>query len=93
MGFYYGPSTPPGKKDEQEPGGCMEALILTRAAFAALAVPLLILFGAVGGLVLVLYLFSIHPLLGLVGLVALALGIALYARWERSRFISGPPST
>lgn len=93
MGFYYGPSTPPDKKDEQEPGGCMEALILTRAAFAALAVPLLILFGAVAGLVLVLYLFSIHPLLGLAGLVALALGIALYARWERSRFISGPPGT
>ncbi len=96
MGFYYGPSTPPGKdgkrgKDGQEPGGCMEALVLTRAAFGALAVPLLVLFGAVIGLVLVLYLFSVHLLLGLGGIVALVLGIAFFARWERGRFHSGPP--
>lgn len=96
MGFYYGPSTPPGKggkpgKKDEEPGGCMEALILTRAAFGALAVPLAVLFGAVIGLVLVLYLFSLHMLLGLGGVVALVVGVALFARWERSRFHSGPP--
>jgi hypothetical protein len=56
-----------------------------------LAVPLAILFGAVGGLVLVLYLFAIHPLLGLAGIIALAIGIAFFARWERNRFPSGPP--
>lgn len=89
MGFYYGPSKPP--EEEKEPGGCMEALILTRAAFAALALPIAILFGAMGGLVLVLYLFTVHVLLGLLALVALGLGIALYARWERTRFQSGPP--
>ena len=66
MGFYYGPSKPPD--DEKEPGGCMEALILTRAAFGALAVPLAILFGSVIGLVGVFYFFSIHPLLGLLAL-------------------------
>lgn len=88
MGFYYGPSKPP---EEKEPGGCMEALILTRAAFGALAVPLLILFGAIGGLVVVLYLFAVHVLLGLTAIVALALGIAVYARWERNKFRSGPP--
>ncbi len=69
----------------------MEALILTRAAFGALAVPLAVLFGAVIGLVLVLYLFSLHMLLGLGGVVALVVGVALFARWERSRFHSGPP--
>ena len=52
---------------------------------------LLVLFGAVIGLVLVLYLFAIHPLLGLAGLAGLALGIAAFARWERGRFRSGPP--
>lgn len=88
MGFYYGPSQPP---EEKEPGGCMEALILTRAAFGALAIPLAILFGAVLGLVGVFYLFAVHPLLGLIGIVVLALGVAFYARWERGRFRSGPP--
>lgn len=101
MGFYYGPSTPPpkggkggkkkGRDDDSEPGGCLEALIITRAAFAALAVPLAVLFGAIIGLVLVLYLFAIHPLLGVVGIVTLGLGIAAFARWERGRFHSGPP--
>jgi hypothetical protein len=93
MGFYYGPSTPPGKgdKEDKEPGGCMEALILTRAAFGALALPLAILFGAVGGLIVMLYLFSIHPLFGLAGLIAVVIGVALFARWERGRFPSGPP--
>ena len=89
MGFYYGPSQAP--EPEKEPGGCMEALLLTRAAFGALALPILILFGAMGGLLLVLYLFSVHVLLGVVALVALALGVAVYARWERTRFQSGPP--
>jgi hypothetical protein len=88
MGFYYGPSKQP---EEKEPGGCLEALILTRAAFGALALPLGILFGSVIGLVLVFYLFSVHPLLGVLGLVGLVMSVAVYARWERSRFRSGPP--
>ncbi len=93
MGFYYGPSTPPGKdnKPSKEPGGCLEALLLTRAAFGALAAPLVILFGSVIGIALVLYLFAVHILLGLVGVAVLVLGVALYARWERDKFISGPP--
>lgn len=89
MGFYYGPSKPP--EEEKEPGGCMEALILTRAAFGALALPIGVLFGAVGGLVLVLYLFAVHALLGIAAVLALVLGIALYARWERDKFRPGPP--
>jgi hypothetical protein len=89
MGFYYGPSRPP--EEEKEPGGCLEALILTRAAFGALLLPVGILFGALGGLVAVLFLFTVHALLGVLALVALVLLVALYARWERGRFRSGPP--
>lgn len=89
MGFYYGPSQPP--QQEKEPGGCLEALILTRAAFGALLLPIGILFGAIASIVLVLYLFGIHPLLGLAALALVVVGVAFYARWERSRFRSGPP--
>jgi hypothetical protein len=87
MGFYYGPSKP---EPEKEPGGCMEALILTRAAFAALALPVGILLGAILGLVLLVYLFSVHWLLGLAFLGVLGAGIAWYSRWERRRFPGGP---
>jgi hypothetical protein len=88
MGFYYGQSKTP---EEKEPGGCLEALMLTRAAFGALALPLGILFGSVFGLVLVFYLFSVNALLGVAALVAVVLGVAVFARWERGRFRSGPP--
>ena len=87
MGFYYGPSTP---EPEKEPGGCMEALILTRAAFAALALPVAILLGAILGVVLVIYLFSIHWVWGVLFLALLIAGIAWYARWEQKKFPGEP---
>jgi hypothetical protein len=89
MGFYYGPSSTP--EPEKEPGGCMEALILTRAAFAALALPIGILFGAILGLVGLIYAFSASRLLGLFVIALIVVGIALYARWERHKFPGGPP--
>jgi hypothetical protein len=89
MGFYYGPSSPP---PEKEPGGCMEVLVLTRAAFGALALPVLILFGSILGIALAIYLFSVHVLLGAGFLILFVLGVALYARWERGRFPGGPPA-
>ena len=88
MSFYYGPSKPP---EEKEPGGCLEALILTRAAFSVLLPLIGVLFGAMVGLVGVLYLFTLHPLIGLLGLAALVGVIVLFARWERRRYPSGPP--
>ena len=90
MGFYYGPSTTP--EPEKEPGGCMEALILTRAAFGALALPVGILFGAILGLVLLIYAFSYSRLLGLLIIAVLIGGIVAYARWERRKYPGGPDS-
>ena len=86
MGFYHGPSSAP----EKEPGGCMEALLLTRAAFAVLALPVVILFGTILGLVLLIYLLSVHWLLGLLFLAALGGGVAWYARWERRKYPGEP---
>jgi hypothetical protein len=83
MGTYYG-----SQKPEKEPGGCMEALMISRAIFGILALPLLIMIGAIFGLVVLVALFSIHWLLGLLGLALIAGGIAFYARWERSKFRS-----
>jgi len=69
----------------------MEALFLTRAAFTALAVPVAILFGAIGGIVLVFYLFAVHWALGLFAIALVALGVAFYARWERKKYPGLPP--
>lgn len=88
MGFYYGPSSSP--EPEKEPGGCMEALILTRAAFSALAIPVAVLFGALVAIVLLFLSFSVHWLLGLLYIGLLGVGLWLYARWERRKFPGEP---
>jgi hypothetical protein len=87
VGFYYGPSQP---EPEKEPGGCMEALILTRAAFATLAIPVMALVGVILAIVLVFVTFSFHWALGVLYLAVIAGGVALYARWERRRFPGEP---
>jgi hypothetical protein len=84
MGFYYGRSSAP--EPEKEPGGCMEALILTRAAFGALAIPMLVLVGAIAGIVLLFVTFSIHWLVGILYLALIGAGIFAYSRWERRKF-------
>jgi hypothetical protein len=68
----------------------MEALILTRAAFAALAIPLAVLVGAIGAIVLLFVTFSIHWLLGLLYIGVIVAGITVYARWERAKFPGDP---
>jgi uncharacterized membrane protein len=83
MSYYSGSSQPPS---DQEPRGCREVLALTRAAFGVLLVPLGIIFGVIVALVLIFYLFSRSWILGLIGLAVVALGIYLYARWERRHF-------
>lgn len=81
MGFYS--SQPPS---DQGPQGCREVLLLTRAAFGVLLVPLAILLGAVFVFILILYLFAHSWILGLCGIGVLGVGIYLYARWERMHF-------
>ena len=83
MGLYHGPSQQP---QGEEPRGCRDVLILTRAAFGVLLIPLGILAGALLALIAIIYLFSRSWLLGIGGLVVLAIGIYLYARWEQHHF-------
>lgn len=81
MGFYHGSSEPP---PEKEPGGCRDVLLLTRVVFGVLFWPMAVLLGAVLGLVLIFYLFSVYWGLGLLGIAVLIAGIVFYARWERA---------
>lgn len=67
----------------------MEALIISRAVFGVLALPLGIMFGVILGIVLLFWLFSVHVLLGLLGLAAIGGGIALLASWERGKYRPG----
>lgn len=79
MGFYYGPSTPP---DDDKPSGFKEVLSITWAVFRVLALPLGLLFGAIAGLLLLFWVFTISALLGLAGLGAIVLALVARGVWE-----------
>ena len=74
------------QEPQQEPHGCLEVWVLTRAAFGVLFWPLLALIGFVLAVVLVLYLFTVHPALALIPVAAIAVALYLFARWEQRHF-------
>jgi len=79
MGFYYGPGQPPDKEPQ---GGLREALLITWVVFKTLALPLGILFGGLAYLVLLFVLFTVHPLLGLGGILVVVAAIGVRGLWE-----------
>lgn len=86
--MYYGKQEP--SKPEKEPGGCLEALVISRAVFGVLAVPIGVLLALILAVVLLVVLFSAGWYFGVVGLVLIGGGVVAYARWERQRFRNGP---
>ena len=84
-----GPSYParvyePPRQDERP--GCRETWVLTRAVFSILLPFIGVMFLVLVAVTGVFVAFSVHPALALIPLAAIVLGIALFARWERSRF-------
>ena len=70
---------------QQEPGGCMETLLISRIVFGMLLVPFLMVFGAIFTVVLALFAFSVHPLLGLLVLAGCILILVAVGKWESAR--------
>ena len=87
MGFYYGQNEPP--KSEKEPGGCLEVLLITRAVFGVLAIPLALILGLFAVLGIMIAAFSIAWYLGLLWIAVIAAGTVFYARWERGHISGG----
>ena len=84
MGFYYNQNEPP--KQEKEPGGCLEALLITRAVFGVLALPMAMILGLFVVLGVMIVAFSIAWYFGILWLALIAAGTVAYARWERGHF-------
>jgi hypothetical protein len=80
MAFYYGSNEPP--KEDPPPGSWRETLAIIIAVFKALALPLGLLFGAIFGLMLLVFAFTISPWLGLAIIGAGAAAVAGYGVWE-----------
>ena len=71
---------------QEEPAGCRDAWVLTRAAFAVLLPLLAALIGVLAVVFAALLLFAMHPALALAPIAALAVAVYLFARWEQRRF-------
>lgn len=80
MGFYYSPGNDPKKDDP--PGGFRETLAIIWVVFRVLALPVGVLLGVVLGFVLLFWLFTITPYLGLGVIALLVLGLVARGIWE-----------
>lgn len=80
MAFYYGSNEPP--QEDPPPGSWRETFAIIIAVFKALALPLGFLFGAIFGVMFIIFAFTITPWFGM-GLIAAALlAVAGYGVWE-----------
>jgi hypothetical protein len=76
---------------EKEPSGCAQTVIITRVIFSLLLPPILVILGSIGFLLFALYLFTVKAVLVLIPAAIAAVGLFLFALWERSRAPNEPP--
>jgi uncharacterized membrane protein YoaK (UPF0700 family) len=69
----------------REPSGCIQTLVISRMILQILFIPLSLILGAILAVLLTLYAFSEHPLLGLVVIVGAAFLVVAAAKWEGRR--------
>jgi hypothetical protein len=70
----------------QQPSGCRDVFVLTRAVFAIILPAVLALVAVLGAFMAALILLTVHPALVLIPVGVVLLGLYLFARWERKRF-------
>jgi len=77
VGFYYSSGDSNPGPDDKGPGGWGETLAIIWAVFRVLAVPLGVLFGAIFGLVALIWLFTVSVYIGF-GIIALGIGLLVW---------------
>lgn len=80
---YYSDQGPP---DKEQPPGCLDALLITRAVFGVMMWPVLAMVLVVVDAGVIFHLYSLHPGLALIPIGMTAGALWLFARWEQKRF-------
>jgi putative flippase GtrA len=80
MSFYYGSNKSDGPEDK--PSGFKETLQIIWVVFRVLAMPVGVLLGVVLALVLLFYLFTLTPYLGLAAIAAIVVAVVARGIWE-----------
>jgi hypothetical protein len=66
-----------------EPNGCIQTLVISRIVFGILMIPLLMIIGVLFAMMIFLFAYSRHPLLGIAVLAVVGLAIYVFAKWEQ----------
>ena len=80
MAYYY------DREPDEKPPGCLDALLITRAALAVVLVPVFVLVLVIVDIAATFTLFTIHPALALLTIVPTVAVVWLFARWEQRHF-------
>jgi polyferredoxin len=80
---YYEQQRP---DDREQPPGCLDVIVITRAVFGVLMWPLVIMFVAILDLGVTFYLYATRPLLALIPVAVTAAAIGGFTIWERHRY-------
>ena len=73
----------PDQRRGDEPGGCREALMMTRIAYSVLLPPIAVMMGVIAIAFAAIFLLTIHPLLALIPLLPVVAAIAWIVRRDR----------
>jgi hypothetical protein len=69
----------------KEPSGCIQTLVITKIILQILAIPLLMILSGIIAVVLTIFAFSYHPLIGLAAIGGWGLLIVALGKWEWRR--------
>jgi hypothetical protein len=83
VGFYHDSGRQP---QEENPPGCLDALLITRAVFGVLIWPMLAILLVVLDVGVIVYVYTLHPALALIPVAITAAAVWLFSRWEQQRF-------
>ncbi len=83
MAYYNDDQRPP---DKEQPPGCLDALLITRAVFGVMMWPVFAMVLVVVDASVIFYLYALHPALALIPVGLTAAALWLFARWEQKHF-------
>ena len=69
----------------KEPSGCIQTIVITKVILQILFVPLTMILSGIMAVVLTIFAFSYHPLIGLAVLAGWAIAIVALGKWEWRR--------
>ena len=69
----------------KEPSGCLQTIVITKVILQILFVPLMMILSGIIAVVLTLFAFSYHPIIGVAVLAVWALAIVALGKWEWRR--------